>query len=185
MMLQDLLRERFSFLVHRESRDLSLYVLTVAKGGLKLRPPEDAAQGTESVLIPARGEKPPSVRVSRDKDELPELPPGANIMFVVPVKGGMRLTARGQSLSQLLGMLAKELGRTVVDDTGLDGKYDFNLTWSSEPGEPGVAISQGEDNAYPTLLEAFERQLGLRLSPRKGPVEVLVVDGVNATPTEN
>ena len=59
-------------------------------------------------------------------------------------------------------------GRTVVDKTGLDGSYDCEMTWSQA----------GSDGTGPSLFTAVQNDLGLKLEPAKGMVEVLVVDGV-------
>lgn len=69
------------------------------------------------------------------------------------------------------------VGRTVVDKTGLSGKYDFDLKWTPDD-------LQGTIDAGPTLFTALEEQLGLKLVPAKDPVETLVVDHVER-PTEN
>ena len=70
-------------------------------------------------------------------------------------------------------------GRTVVDQTGLKGAYDFTLMWGRE--QP--VVSDAGTNA-PLLFTAIQEQLGLRLVPSKGPVEVIVVDHVER-PSEN
>src|SRR5215831_11807382 len=96
-----------------------------------------------------------------------------------------RGTLKGQAVG--LGMLAlnlsNELGRRVIDKTGLNGKYDFELKWTpvqaSAPSltsppqtpEPALAAKPG-----PSIFTALQEQLGLCLESEKGPVEVLVVD---------
>lgn len=90
-------------------------------------------------------------------------------------------------------MLSLQIGRPVVDKTGLTGVYDFNLRWSRLSAEAGPAGSgdplQGGAPA-PTgsgldLFGAFEKQLGLKLEPAKDPIQVLVVDKGNRIPAEN
>lgn len=69
-------------------------------------------------------------------------------------------------------MLSRYLGREVHDDTGLPGKYDFELTWTPDSGPcPGAAEG-------PSIFTAVQQQMGLRLESTRGPVQVLVVDGV-------
>ena len=76
--------------------------------------------------------------------------------------------------------LQSELGRFVVDKTGLQGEYDFTLDWASDigqrkaPGNPEEASTPGADG--PSLFTALQEQLGLKLEPEKGPVEILVID---------
>ena len=67
------------------------------------------------------------------------------------------------------------LDRPVVDQTGLGGTFDFSLEWTPEPS-PGADVQA--DVSGPTLSEALNEQLGLKLEPRTGPVDVLVIDHI-------
>ena len=71
--------------------------------------------------------------------------------------------------------LGNQLGRTVVDKTGLQEKYDWTLAWDPDPGV---------DYTAPSIFTAVQEQLGLKLEPQKGPVETLVIDAVEK-PSEN
>jgi uncharacterized protein (TIGR03435 family) len=71
--------------------------------------------------------------------------------------------------------LAGHLDRPVLDRTGIQGRYDMKLEWSS----PEVA-----DAASPSIFSALQEQMGLRLEATKGPVEILVIDSVDK-PSEN
>jgi uncharacterized protein (TIGR03435 family) len=104
-----------------------------------------------------------------------------------------RGTIKGQAVA--LGMLAlnlsNELGRRVIDKTGLAGKYDFELKWESSQGSaaPILSIQTAEvalpaDSEGPSIFTALKEQLGLRLESGKGPVEVLVIDRAER-PSEN
>jgi uncharacterized protein (TIGR03435 family) len=83
-----------------------------------------------------------------------------------------------QSLStSLADGLSAQVGRVVVDQTGLEGAYDIDLHWSAD--------STGADAASsPSIFDAVQEQLGLRLEPTRGPVEMLVIDRVKK-PSEN
>jgi uncharacterized protein (TIGR03435 family) len=103
-----------------------------------------------------------------------------------PRRGGM--SARALSISDLAEDLGAFTGKTVLDQTGLKGKYDFTLYWSSEPILPmpsgdGLATSPA-DSGLPSIFTAVEEQLGLKLVPMKGPTEVLVIDHIEQ-PSEN
>jgi uncharacterized protein (TIGR03435 family) len=89
--------------------------------------------------------------------------------------GLMKLTAKNASLDGLVGNLVVQpsVNRMVVDDTGLKGPFDFELEW---------AINS--DSSGPDIFAALQEQLGLKLEPRKGPVETLVVEHVEK-PSEN
>ncbi len=197
-MLQNLLVERFGLAVHREMRDLPYYELVVAKGGPKLKDPEKAPAGEPS---PAQAERAAggSPRMSRDKDGLPMLPPGIPRMMAFPLDGTVHVLARMQTVARLLNMLEPQMGRKVVDKTGLTGTYDFSLFFAPDPakmvyfGPPAApeppsgqaGVLDAVSDPAPTLPAALESQLGLKLESKKGPVEVLVIDKVNRTPTEN
>jgi uncharacterized protein (TIGR03435 family) len=81
------------------------------------------------------------------------------------------------SMAQFARSLAREVGRTVVDLTGIAGNYDFKLEWTPESTET-------TPEAGPSIFTALQEQLGLRLESRKLPIEILVVDRVDK-PSEN
>ena len=93
------------------------------------------------------------------------------------------MTASGVTLSDLAGNLSFPLDRTVIDKTGLTGRYDFRLQWTADNGANG-ATDNGAADGPPNLFTAIQEQLGLKLQPAKGPVETLVIDHVEQ-PTEN
>ncbi|HEY2012675.1 MAG TPA: TIGR03435 family protein [Bryobacteraceae bacterium] len=105
---------------------------------------------------------------------------------------GMRM-GRGQlsgmsaPLSMLATTLSNQLGRPVLDRTGLSGKYDFKLEWTPDPGQgeekpgvppPGVEAPPPPDANGPSIFTALQEQLGLRLESQKGPMEIIVIDRV-------
>jgi len=82
------------------------------------------------------------------------------------------LDAQGMTTARIAQELAPDVGRVIVDKTGLDGRFDIDLHWT-----PDDASSTAAD-APPSIFTALEEQLGLRLITAKGPVEVLVIDHV-------
>jgi uncharacterized protein (TIGR03435 family) len=97
-------------------------------------------------------------------------------------------------LEMLTNALSNQLGRPVLDRTGLKGNFDFKLEWTPEPGQsggpfsgvppPGVDVPPPPDPNGPSVFTAVQEQLGLRLESQKGPVEILVIDRVEK-PSEN
>ena len=85
--------------------------------------------------------------------------------------GKQRIAGRGADMRTLASVLSGTVDRIVRDRTGLTGYYDFTLTWRPDDAPP--------DDQRPALLTAIQEQLGLRLDPAKGPVEVLVIDSVS------
>jgi uncharacterized protein (TIGR03435 family) len=103
--------------------------------------------------------------------------------------GNGRMTAKGvtmekltQSLTQIL---STELGRVVIDKTGIEGKYDLALTWSPEKNSAAMANASNEGSPRgPSIFTALQEQLGLKLESKKGPLEALVIDHIEQ-PSEN
>ena len=85
--------------------------------------------------------------------------------------GRGRLTGQKAPLSMLAAQLTRVAGRTVTDETGLEGGFDFNLEWTPEETPTDLASA-------PSLFTAIQEQLGLRLEARKEKTEILVIDHV-------
>lgn len=218
VMLQNLLAERFKMTVHKETKELPMYALEVAKNGPKLTESDGKAQP----LDPDGPPPPlPSGGPKMGPDGFPQLPfSGRAGMFGIMMPGRARLVATGQSMQDLATRLGNQLSKPVVDETGLAKKYDFTLTFAPDgmngpmgpmppPGAgegrggamvavapPGAGPSPGgsgdsanavkpEAEAPPDIFHALQAQLGLRLESKKGPVEIVVVDHMEKTPTEN
>jgi bla regulator protein blaR1 len=164
--IRSLLVDRFKLRVHEQIKQLPVYEMILAKSGSKLRP----ANAPDFI---AAHHKPDS---------------GSH------VDGGSgHLNALGTPMPTLALLLSRELGRTVIDKTGLTGRYDFTLTWApwrsgggrmlsgsgySGAEKPGTATALASDTSGPSIFTAIQQQLGLKLKPARGPVEVLVIDHV-------
>jgi bla regulator protein blaR1 len=106
--------------------------------------------------------------------------------------GRGQLDGRRMAMSMLAQQLAQQLGRPVIDKTGLTGQYDIILNWTPEPGQGGGPFGgppppdaiQAADSSGPSIFTALQEQLGLRLESQKGPVPILVIDSVEK-PSEN
>lgn len=146
-----LLAERFGVVVHDETRTLPIYELTRTGPGPQLieNPPPPPSDTPEPIKPGHNGRGNTSVR-------------------------GTSLDATGVRIGDLCGTLARILDRSVIDKTGLTSFYDITLTWHDDhatPTDNGLPESSG-----PSLFTALQEQLGLKLIPSKGPVDVLVVD---------
>jgi uncharacterized protein (TIGR03435 family) len=166
-MLQALLEDRFALKLHRETRDLPIYNLIVAKSGVKMPPTKG-----DCVVSPAAGGPPLQGR-----------PAGPVFFCGHPNFGNRKVEGKGITMSTLSDTLSRtELNRTVVDKTELVGSFDVTLNWITDPSDPlydglgGPPTS--EPGAGPSLFTALQEQLGLRLQAGRGPVEVLVIDRV-------
>jgi uncharacterized protein (TIGR03435 family) len=99
--------------------------------------------------------------------------------------GRSRIHVQGSdhTVALLARELALALGRIVVDQTGLDGRYDLSLKWTPDDGPPPM-LNGEPDTSAPSLFTAIQEQLGLKLEPTKSAVPVLIVDHVER-PSEN
>jgi len=158
-MLRRLLTDRFQLTFHRERKELSVYALTVAKGGPKLK---------ETALTP---------------DSFPEGPPP--LIFVVSPQL-VSLPGRYATIGELASVMQRAaLDHPVVDQTGISGRYDFDLEWTPDETQFGGMLGKGvDDPAKPGLFAAIQQQLGLRLEATRGLVEVLVIERAER-PSEN
>jgi uncharacterized protein (TIGR03435 family) len=100
--------------------------------------------------------------------------------------GRGHLESKGTSIPILAHLLSQQLGRTIVDKTGLTGNYDYALQWTPDDASPVVGPEggppkndSGTDSAGPSLFTALQEQLGLKLESTKGPVDVIVIDHID------
>jgi uncharacterized protein (TIGR03435 family) len=174
LMVRSLLAERFGLAIHRETRQLPMFALTLAKSGRmgpRLRQhPDDASCATS----PLPGEEEvvghfPANFPARCGGVLRVLPPS--------VAGRHSWGARNVTMSFIANQLAGmgSLDRPIADETGLTGAFDFALEWSHDPAEGGM---QADDPSFLTFQEAIQEQLGLKLESKRGPAEVLVLDHI-------
>jgi bla regulator protein blaR1 len=187
-MMLPVLQSRFGLKFHHETKVLNVYTLVAAKGGPKLQPakPDDTLGDAMPPAEPNGGGKP------GDGGGPVNPPKGAMIMQISTQ--GMRLTGRGVTTAQLAGTMERVLGSTVVDKTGLTGKYDYTLSFAPEAGgmgpmgpmgPPPSGASASNDPAAstpattaPSIFTAVQEQLGLKLVARKVPVDVIVIDHI-------
>ena len=154
IMLQTLLADRLHLRLHHEQREMSAYVLTLAKNGPKLQASKDDPHGLPSLL----------------------LQPG------FPKVAAMK--ASNLSMTDFTRLMQSGIvDRPMVDGTGLHGKYDFLLRWTPDESQFTQAGARmpppSADADAPSLTTAMQEQLGLRLTvERRTPVDNLVVDNI-------
>ncbi|HUV68150.1 MAG TPA: TIGR03435 family protein [Terracidiphilus sp.] len=134
LLIQALLADRCQLKIHRETKQLPVYELVIAKGGLKMK--EAATAAGDSRFWSGTGQ----------------------------------LGGQSTTIENLVDSLGNQVGRVVIDKTGLgDKKFDFDLKWTPDD-------QQGTADAGPSIYAALEEQLGLKLVSSRGPVETVVVD---------
>jgi uncharacterized protein (TIGR03435 family) len=166
-MLQSLLAERFKLKLHRETRELPIYELTVAKGGPKLVPTKTG----RCIAYDGDGPRPP---------------------FGSSICGGFwrrlyEVVGPAVTIPDFIGFVEDEnlVDRAILDKTGITGRFDIDVKFDpcttakpligDAPAAPNSATC-AEFSSYPSLGIGIREQLGLRLDSAKGPVEVLVID---------
>jgi uncharacterized protein (TIGR03435 family) len=170
--LTPILMNRFNLRYHHETRTIPVWVLVVAKGGPKLW----AAKPGDTYPNGLKG---------------PDGPMGAGA-FRMSEQG--ELTAQAESIAEFIWFLGRQIpgatppeGATIVDKTGLTGRYDITLRFSPEnyvapmkpAGETGSPTPAG-----PSIFTALQEQLGLKLETQKVPTDVIVIDHIDR-PSEN
>lgn len=167
-------------------------------------PPSGGGSGSFGGSFGAGGGAAP-VRLSMGADGTPKMPAGMmpkGGLMVMMMNGRLRMAGSG-SISQLTEMLTNQLGRPVEDHTDLKAKYDLTLDFAPEnnggpmgmmmappPGHDGAPgggapMAAAPENAGPSIHTALQEQMGLKLEQKKGPVDLLVIDRLEKTPTEN
>jgi uncharacterized protein (TIGR03435 family) len=203
VMLRNLLVDRFHITSHTEKRDFPSYDLLVAKGGLKMKvstaqpAPPPAPRGpmqADPATAAAELEKQlAQIRANFgtvDKDGFPALPDD-NIATqrTVGNNDGTKTSARGQTMAEITTIIQRGLGggARVTDKTGLTGRYDFKLQYTRgvTAVAPGAAAVPDEPDPLPDLPSAVQSQLGLKLDKGTTQLEVLIIDHIDKTPSEN
>ena len=181
-LFRSLLEDRFQLTTHRETRQLPVYELSVAKSGSKMRTYREGTcfpQPSNGPPIPP----PPPVAGGTAP------PPPCGRVYMGMFDGKASLTGRQASVAEFVRVLANVLGRTVIDKTDLNGSFDFDLPFAPDteleglPGGPALPIS-ADPNTGATIFTAIQEQLGLKLESTKGAVQVIVIDGIQK-PSEN
>jgi uncharacterized protein (TIGR03435 family) len=174
VLLRTLLEDRFKLKTHSETRQLPVYTLVLDRKDGRLGPPLrrsvfDCLARSKAARAGTPGPAPPHDR------------PACGVRF-----GAGTLSASGFTLVNLAGTLSGNVGRVVLDRTGLTGDFDVELQWTPDrvPFAGDASTNPAPSADGPSIFTALQEQLGLKLESTKGPVDVLVVDHVEQ-PTPN
>jgi uncharacterized protein (TIGR03435 family) len=164
LMLQALLADRFHLGVNFQAKELPVYALVLAKGGPKFHPSVTASSSHQGLSSRANSKK---AEATAYEDKALD------------------------GLTRLLAAQPEVGDRTVVNKTGLSGKYDWSLHWAREnndavvtPGGNAAQSAADTEASGPELFTALEEQLGLKLKPQKDDVETIMIDHLEP-PSEN
>jgi uncharacterized protein (TIGR03435 family) len=177
-MVQSLLEERFQLKIHKEARETSAYLLTVQQQNPNLRPSEPGACVSIDLFEKNAGRPLPFEKqcgAYRSEGN----------------SGTVSMKFNSATMAEFAFRLTGYVRRPVVDRTGLDGRFDFHVEFLAQL--PSSSISDSEAPALAgrsvtstgdSVFGAIQKQLGLKLTTGKAPVEVLVIDSVER-PSEN
>ena len=171
-LLKALLADRFKLAAHTETREMPVFDLILARSAGRLG--KNLAASAFDCAAYLAG-----------PHDLPQ--PGKTPVCGMRVNLGA-MTGKAVSLAQFAASLSGMAGRLIIDKTGLPGGYDVELTWTPDPGAPAIAFNSTPDVTASaqdlSIFAALQEQLGLKLVPARGPVQVLVIDHVEE-PAEN
>jgi len=172
-MLRALLEDRFKLRIHRETREVPIYVLTVVKSGSKLQ------QFKEGSCIPIDLTKPPSPTT-------PGQTRGCTSMISGSAKGPnmASMFMQATTVDEFSKALGFVLARPVINKSGIAGLFDFRMEYAIDETISGTRVAPSDEPAVPSIFTAIQEQLGLKLDSAKGPGERLVIDHVEK-PSEN
>jgi uncharacterized protein (TIGR03435 family) len=213
-MLQALLAERFGLRFHRETKDHPVFALVVGKGGPKLKEAVEDPEHPAVPVDPKAPDFGMISRMSNatmSGDPMKGMTisglPGGGTMRMTFAGAGLHIESSSVTMAGLAEDLGQYLDRPVVDRTNLKGRYQVGLDVSMDdmrnfmskqgfpggppPGDagggrggPNPFAGGGEAESGSSVLESVQR-LGLKLDTQKAPVEVIVIDHLERTPTEN
>jgi bla regulator protein blaR1 len=166
-MVQALLADRFKLVIRRESKEMPVYALVVAKGGPKLQRADIDEKDCPEASLNALGPQSTSTA-------------SPDVCHVFNGGMGRGLHARAANMSDLVAAVGNWTDRPLLDKTGIQGLYRFE----TKPWLPMDAMAARPDVPDATTVFEMFGQLGLRMEPQKGVVEVYVVDHIEK-PSEN
>ena len=183
-MLQALLEDRFHMKAHREMREFAVYGLEVSPGGIKLTRTDEPTHADGPFTVTAN---------TSSGGTAVDLGNGATLLI-----GNNRIEARKVAMLQLTETLSRFVDRQVLDMTALPGRYDLTIELTPEDFRAAMfrnAIAGGstlppqafqllENSSLSAIPDAL-KSMGLLLQPRRAPLEVVVIDSIDKTPTEN
>jgi uncharacterized protein (TIGR03435 family) len=169
LMLQQLTMERFQISMHRETKTMRVYLLTVAKGGSKLKPPQ-------KIQVYPDDEEGKAARTKQMRERLQEM-----IARREATGPFSTFSLASSTVAKFVQTLSSHVDRPVVDRTGLDGLYSFALDWVPD----SARARANAPLTGPSIYVAVEEQLGLHLEPENQQTEILVIDKAEKVPTSN
>jgi uncharacterized protein (TIGR03435 family) len=210
-MLKALLAERFKIQIHHETKDHAVYALVVGKNGPKLKesapetPVADDGKAAQSGFSVSTNGAQTRVNPSSDGRGVTVKGPTGNVAMSMGADGNMHMQASQMTITSFVEMITRFVDKPVIDETELKGKYDIGIDLSMADlqniarsagiavpgmgggGRGGSGVAAADAASDPSGGSVFQavQNLGLKLDPRKLPIDVIVVDKGDKVPTEN
>lgn len=192
-LLRSLLADRFGLKTHLEPREMALYDLVLARSdgrlGPELKPSKSDCSNVDE-LNAARAEAAAKGDIAAIVPKAGQFLPCAIAPNLAGGPANLSMHGDGQEMTTLVGILSQFTGRFVRDKTGLTGRYDFDLKLDLPTllglvqkmgiNVPANALANMPQSDGSALMTALNEQLGLKLESARGPVDVLIIDGVHA-----
>jgi len=205
LMFRSMLEDRFQLKAHKEIREGLVYSLVVAKYPPKIKLSEDQTPIPRQAAAPPEpcssvpeaptNAAPPRPRFGPGSPFDPDIPAPRGFVGISFALTGVTVRGAAVPISSMMGTLQRYFSSPITDKTNLTGLYDFALRFSQEGlvNTDGMPIAPADRVLPPGLIDPADRaptlfialqEVGLKLEPDKGPVEVVVVDSVQR-PSEN
>jgi uncharacterized protein (TIGR03435 family) len=182
-MIRNLLSDRFKLEFHWSKKEMAMYDLVVAKGGLKLKDWVDKPAGDAKDNPPGWGGG--GKGAATDGDGYPNIPKDCNGCMSINAAGKARYHSAKESAKGFADMVGNQLGMPVNDKTGLTAQYEITLSWSSGGGVSRRPDADADADPALPMEAAVQQQLGLKLESKRGLVDIIVVDKAERNPAEN
>ncbi len=174
LMLQSLLEDRFQLKTHQGTKELPVFALVAARSGIKL------PQSKEGTCVDSAADAPAdwvgAGRMAAPGEAQPTMGRCGSVVIALGPEG-MRMYGGKIAMPELVRVLSKALGRTVIDRPGFTGLFDLQLDFLPDDATPSLPPPPPDSGGSgSSIVQALRQQLGLQLESTKGPVEVVIVD---------
>ena len=166
-MLRTLLADRFKLVMHIDPRDTPIFALVRARADGRLGPQLRASSITDCDAAREAQARGAAIAASDGRPICGGRTRGAGLIIAGAV-----------SMEELARNTSRMAGRVVVDRTGLQGRYDFDLKFNPDGELAAATPADRPPDALPSFFVALEEQLGLKLEPQRAPVDVVVIDSI-------
>ncbi len=187
LMVQSLIEDRFKLKIHQEKEEAPVYSLVVAKGSTKLQPAKNKQGDLITSLPPSDTKREEKIAELRSRTFTPsemEDAMGPGYVSIAMKPSGFEFRGRAISMKIFADALSSNVRRKVLDKTGITGLYDIEMVFANPFSQQATSGAAGTEISAPTIFNALQEQLGLKLESKKAPMDHFTIDSVEK-PSEN